>query len=118
MVEVKAGYEILDDINGKAVLGKLERIARVCYKSEDKIGEGTDWQVLHRKVHVSVIMVLEEERLRLSDLYICQMTERITIFGENLVKWPNSSIWLCWIMAVLRRRHGLYCLTVLKQRSL
>lgn len=41
MIEVKASYEILDDINGKAVLGKLERIARVCYKSEDKIGEGT-----------------------------------------------------------------------------
>lgn len=41
MVEVKAGYEILDDINGKGILCKLEQIARVCYKSEDKIADGT-----------------------------------------------------------------------------
>lgn len=34
---VKAGYEILDPINGAAVLKKIERVARVCYKSEDKI---------------------------------------------------------------------------------
>lgn len=38
---VKAGYEILDPLNGEEILKKLERIARVCYKSEDKIGEGT-----------------------------------------------------------------------------
>ena len=36
---VKAGYEILDPLNGKEILEKLERIARVCYKSEDKISE-------------------------------------------------------------------------------
>ena len=34
---VKAGYEILDNLDGEAILKKIERIARVCYKSEDKI---------------------------------------------------------------------------------
>lgn len=38
---VKAGYEILDPLNGEEILKKIERVARVCYKSEDKIGEGT-----------------------------------------------------------------------------
>lgn len=38
---IKAGYEILDPLNGEEVLKKIERVARVCYKSEDKIGEGT-----------------------------------------------------------------------------
>ena len=38
---VQAGYEILDTLNGEEVLKKIERVARVCYKSEDKIGEGT-----------------------------------------------------------------------------
>lgn len=38
---VKAGYEILDPLNGEEILRKLERIARVCYKSEDKITEGS-----------------------------------------------------------------------------
>ena len=38
---IKAGYEILDPLNGEEILKKIEKIARVCYKSEDKIGEGT-----------------------------------------------------------------------------
>lgn len=38
---IKAGYEILDQLNGEEILKKIERVARVCYKSEDKIGEGT-----------------------------------------------------------------------------
>ena len=38
---VQAGYEILDDLNGQSILKKIEKIARVCYKSEDKITEGS-----------------------------------------------------------------------------
>ena len=38
---VKAGYEILDTLNGEAILKKIEYIARKCYKSEELIGEGT-----------------------------------------------------------------------------
>lgn len=41
MQVIKAGYEILDTLNGAEILKKIEKIARVCYKSEDKIGEGT-----------------------------------------------------------------------------
>lgn len=38
---VKAGFEILDDLNGGEILRKIERVARVCYKSEDKITDGS-----------------------------------------------------------------------------
>jgi thymidylate synthase (FAD) len=38
---IKAGYEILDELNGEEILKKIERVARVCYKSEDKITEGS-----------------------------------------------------------------------------
>ena len=38
---IKAGYEILDPLNGEEILKKIERVARVCYKSEDKITEGS-----------------------------------------------------------------------------
>lgn len=31
---VDAGYEILDPLNGEEILKKIERVARVCYKSE------------------------------------------------------------------------------------
>ncbi len=38
---IRAGYEILDPLNGEEILKKIERVARVCYKSEDKITEGS-----------------------------------------------------------------------------
>lgn len=38
----KPGYEILTDIKGIDFLKFIELAARVCYKSEDRIGEGTD----------------------------------------------------------------------------
>ena len=38
---INAGFEILDVMNGEAVLKKIEEIARVCYKSEDKITDGS-----------------------------------------------------------------------------
>lgn len=36
---IKAGYEILDGINEKEVMKKIEKIARVCYKSENAIND-------------------------------------------------------------------------------
>ncbi len=38
---IKPSVEILDPIDGDKVLEKLERIGRVCYKSEDRIKEGS-----------------------------------------------------------------------------
>lgn len=38
---VNAGFEILDPLNGDAILKKIERVARVCYKSEEKIKDGS-----------------------------------------------------------------------------
>lgn len=36
---IDASYEILDELNGEAILKKIEKVARTCYKSEDKITE-------------------------------------------------------------------------------
>ena len=38
---VNAGFEIMDPLNGEKILRKIERVARVCYKSEDKITAGS-----------------------------------------------------------------------------
>lgn len=35
---IKAGYEIFNPVDGANTLRKIEQVARVCYKSEDKIG--------------------------------------------------------------------------------
>lgn len=41
---IKAGYQLIDEPN---ITKKIERIARICYKSEDKIGEGTDLKMVN-----------------------------------------------------------------------
>lgn len=41
MKVIKAGYEIITPINGKIIFERIEQVARTCYKSEDKITEGS-----------------------------------------------------------------------------
>ena len=41
MKVIKASYEIMTPIDGHAILTHLEQCGRVCYKSEDKITEGS-----------------------------------------------------------------------------
>ncbi|MCD8337789.1 MAG: FAD-dependent thymidylate synthase [Lachnospiraceae bacterium] len=41
MIAVRPEVEILDMAEYQTILEKIERIGRVCYKSEDRIGEGT-----------------------------------------------------------------------------
>lgn len=53
---VNAGYEI---INEPSITKKIERIARVCYKSEDKIGEGTDIKMINSLIQRSHFAMLE-----------------------------------------------------------
>lgn len=36
---VYSSYQIIDDLNGNEILKKIERIGRVCYRSENKITE-------------------------------------------------------------------------------
>lgn len=38
---IKPSIELIDRINGKEILEKIERIGRVCYKSEDSITDGS-----------------------------------------------------------------------------
>ena len=38
---INAGYEIISELNGEEILKHIERCARVCYKSEDRITDGS-----------------------------------------------------------------------------
>ena len=55
---IKASYEIVDDLNPAEIYAKLERSGRVCYKSEDKICEGSGEKFIEniiKRGHESVI---------------------------------------------------------------
>lgn len=41
MKVINAGYEIISELNGAEILKHIERCARVCYKSEDRITDGS-----------------------------------------------------------------------------
>jgi thymidylate synthase (FAD) len=56
---IDAGYEILDTLNGEEILKKIERVARVCYKSEDKITEGSAEKMVRALVKSEHFAMLE-----------------------------------------------------------
>lgn len=56
---IKAGYEIVDSLNGAEILKKIEKVARVCYKSEDKIGEGTAEKMVRALIKSNHLAMLE-----------------------------------------------------------
>lgn len=56
---IKAGYEIVDSLNGAEILKKIEKVARVCYKSEDLIGEGTAEKMVRALIKRNHLAMLE-----------------------------------------------------------
>lgn len=56
---IKAGYEIVDSLNGAEILKKIEKVARVCYKSEDKIGESTAEKMVRALIKSNHLAMLE-----------------------------------------------------------
>lgn len=56
---IEAGYEILDTLNGEEILKKVERVARVCYKSEDKITEGSAEKMVRALIKSNHLAMLE-----------------------------------------------------------
>lgn len=56
---IKAGYEIVDSLNGAEILKKIERVARVCYKSEDMIGDGTAEKMVRALIKRNHLAMLE-----------------------------------------------------------
>lgn len=69
MKVVEQNYEILDQIDGQAILKKLELIARTCYKSEDKIKEGSAERMVSSLIKSGHHAMLEH--VSLSVKFIC-----------------------------------------------
>lgn len=59
MQVIKAGYEIMDPLNGAEILKKIEKVARVCYKSEDKITDGSAEKMVRALIKSNHTAMLE-----------------------------------------------------------
>lgn len=91
---VKAGHEILDPLNGEEILKKLERIARVCYKSEDKIGEGSTEKMVRALIKSNHDAMLEH--FSFSIKFICDrgvshelVRHRVASFAQESTRYCN-----------------------------
>ena len=91
---IKACYEILTPINGLEVLKLIERIGRVCYKSEDKITENSCHafiKMLISRGHEAMI-----EHYSFSVKFICDrgvsheiVRHRIAAFAQESTRYCN-----------------------------
>lgn len=89
-----AGFQILDDINGNQILRKIERVARVCYKSEEKIGPGTAEKMVRGLIksghdamleHVSFSVLFTVDRGVTHEL----VRHRIASFAQESTRYCN-----------------------------
>jgi len=96
MIVIEPGFEILQEIDGEEILKRLERIGRVCYKSEGKITgtscEGFLSNIIARG-HESVI---EHEKLTVK--FICDrgvshelVRHRIASYSQESTRYCNYS---------------------------
>lgn len=90
---IEPEVEILDNINGKEILQKIERAGRVCYKSEDKItneSAKTFIQSLLASGHESVI-----EHEKISVRIICDRGVTHEIVRHRIASYSQESTRYC-----------------------
>ncbi|MCX4355388.1 MAG: FAD-dependent thymidylate synthase [Oscillospiraceae bacterium] len=93
---IKAGYEILTNLDGLEILKHIERIGRVCYKSEDKITDNSclDFvKMLLDRGHEAMI-----EHYSFSVKFICDrgvsheiVRHRLAAFAQESTRYCNYS---------------------------
>ena len=97
---INAGYQLIEE---PSITKKIEKVARVCYKSEDKIDEGTDMIMCRSLInrqhtamleHASIILEVGEQEYMLIET-IRNMMENIIEDGEQnrkcYLRYTNST---------------------------
>ena len=90
---IKPSYEILDAINPEQVMKKLELAGRVCYKSEDRIKEGSAERFVRNIIksgHESVI-----EHFSFSVRFICDRGVTHEMVRHRLASYSQESTRYC-----------------------
>lgn len=93
MIIVDAGYEILDPLNGEEILKKIELVARVCYKSEDKITDGSAEKMVRALIKRGHEAMLEH--FSFSVKFICDRGVSHEIVRHRLASFAQESTRYC-----------------------
>lgn len=90
---IKPYVEILDEIDGAAILNKIELIGRVCYKSEDQITKDSSLnfvKMLLKRGHESVI-----EHEKVSVRVVCDRGVSHEIVRHRIASYSQESTRYC-----------------------
>lgn len=84
MKTINAGYRLIDD---PSITKKIEKVARVCYKSEDKIDEDTDMIMCRSLIKRQHTAMLEHAHLVLEvGEQEYQLIDTLRNFTENMIE--------------------------------
>ena len=106
---VDAKYEVLEE---PKISRKIERIARICYKSEGLIGEGTDVKMIRSLVNRKHLAMLEHGdlcfranlELRLSQIESCLISGNLRAWMETLEQIAETcGIFFSWFAGYVSR---------------
>ncbi|MBR4079689.1 MAG: FAD-dependent thymidylate synthase, partial [Christensenellaceae bacterium] len=90
---IKAEAGLMFPVNGKEILRRIEAIGRVCYKSEDKITEGSAERfvrTLIKRGHESVL-----EHLSFTARFICDRGVTHEIVRHRIASYSQESTRYC-----------------------
>ena len=86
---IEPSFEILDDINGKETLKKIELAARTCYKSEDKITDDSAEKFVRNHIQRGHESALEHEKV--SVRIICDRGVSHELVRHRLASYSQES---------------------------
>lgn len=86
-------FEILDDFNGEDMLKNIEKYGRVCYKSEDKITEGSAKLFIANILKSGHESVIEHEKI--SVRIICDRGVTHEIVRHRIASYSQESTRYC-----------------------
>lgn len=90
---IKPKFEILDEINGAEILKRIEKIGRVCYKSEDKITDDSARSFIANILKRGHESVIEHEKV--SVRIICDRGVTHEIVRHRLASYSQESTRYC-----------------------
>lgn len=90
---IEPSFEILDEINGEELLKKIEKIGRVCYKSESKITQDSARKFIANIIKSGHESVIEHEKI--SVRIICDRGVTHEIVRHRIASYSQESTRYC-----------------------
>ena len=90
---IRPGFEFLDEVNGENILKRIERIGRVCYKSEGKITDDSAGKFVGNILKRGHESVIEHEKV--SVRIICDRGVSHEIVRHRIASYSQESTRYC-----------------------